>query len=427
MDGTRLDFKPFQAWRYDPNRVKLDEAVAPPYDVISPEERETLYRKSPFNVVRLILGKETNFYETAAGHWQKWSREGILVQDKAPTIYLYEQSFQHPWDSKPLSRLALVGILRLDESGGVLRHEATFDAPKRDRLELLKKTKTNLSPIFGLYQNSQKMRNLFSAFQKKPPLFQAHDGEGVSNRVWAVQELKDQKLIQETLASEKIMIADGHHRYETALEYQKQMRLQSQNTSNDNAFDFVMMALVGEDDPGLLVLPTHRIVRSLEICTEEELLRQLKGYFDFFPCSEKEIFPALLRRFAHEKVFGVIFQTQGSYLIQLKNQDEARKVLPEGKPPLWYEIEANLLTYLVFNVLWKATPQRRQDLVVYTRSSDEAIQAVHHRKAQVSFLLRSPEVDTIRKLAYAGEHMPQKTTYFYPKLASGLLFYHHGI
>ena len=427
MDATRLDFRSFRAWRYNPNRVKLDEVIAPPYDVISPSERKTLYEKSPFNVIRLILGKEHNFYEAAAGHWQKWIQEGILVQDKTPAVYLYEQSFKHPWDSKPLRRLALVGILRLDESGAVLRHETTFDAPKWDRFQLLEKTKTNLSPIFGLYQNSKKMKDLFSTFQKKPSLFQARDGEGVLHCVWVIQEVKDQKLIHGVLASQKIMIADGHHRYETALEYQKQMRGRSKNPSNDEAFDFVMMALVAEDDKGLLVFPTHRMIRRLETSTEPELFNRLKEYFDFLPYSEKEIFPALLARPAHEKVFGVVFQRQGSFLIQLKNQDQARKVLPKGKPPLWYEIEANLLNYLVFDVLWKSSPQRRQDLVGYTRSSEEAIQAVRGHKAEVSFLLRSPEVDTIRKLAYAGERMPQKTTYFYPKLASGLLFYHHGI
>lgn len=403
MDATRLDFRPFRAWRYNPDRAKLNEVIAPPYDVISSAGRETLYRKSPFNVVRLILGKEPNFYEAAATHWQKWAQEGILVQDKTPAIYLYEQSFKHPWDSQSLSRLAIVGILKLDESGAVLRHEATFDAPKRDRLQLLEKTKTNLSPIFGLYQNSQKMKSLFSAVQKKKPLFQAQDEEGVLNRVWAVQDMKDQESIHEALTHQKIMIADGHHRYETALEYQKQMHKQSQNTSKEQPFDFVMMALVSEDDKGLLILPTHRIVRSLAR-GEKKFLESLHQHFESMPYPDKEIFQILNSQPKEQKVFGVILKS-GSFLIRLKPASEMAD-----------PIEAKVLERFIFD-----------SQVEYTHSSEEALGAVRKQNAQAAFLMRSPEVDTIRKLAYAGERMPQKTTYFYPKLASGLLFYHHGI
>lgn len=415
MEATRLDFRPFRAWRYDADKLNLSEVIAPPYDVISPAQREALYAKSPFNVVRLILGREPNFYENAAALWQDWSGEGVLIQESRPAVYLYEQTFHHPWDERPLNRLAIVGVLKLDESGAVLRHEATFDAPKKDRLLLLEKTKTNLSPIFGLYQNSTGLGDLFSIFQRKPPLFQARDDEGVVHRGWAIEREGDQKLIQETLLSEKILIADGHHRYETALNYQNQMHRQFPRLSGEQPFDFVMMALVASGDEGLLVLPTHRIVRSLAPSSEEELFKKLGEHFDLSPHPEKEIFSALLARAGNELVLGVVFQKRGSFLLQLKGHDSAR-----------YPVEASLLNHLVFDHLWGLGAERRQKLIEYTHASREAIDAVRRGKAEAAFLLRAPQIDTIRKLAYAGGRMPEKTTYFYPKLASGLLFYHHG-
>lgn len=424
--NSKLVFSPFKAWRYHPERVDLSRVIAPPYDVISPSEQTALYQKSPYNVVRLILGKETNFYEQAARYWEEWTQKGILVQDEKPAIYFYEQAFHHPWDSHSMSRMAVVGVLKLEEPGAVLRHEATFDAPKKDRFLLLEKTKTNLSPIFGLYQNSQRLKRLFSAYRTEPSFFQVHDDSGILHRVWAVSNEEDQKSIAKVLAGEKILIADGHHRYETALEYQRQMRRKFSNLPRQAPFDFVMMALVGEEDDGLLVLPTHRIVRSLGSCPEEELIRKIRDFFDLTACADNKIFSALNAASQDEKVFGVVFQKSGSFLMKLKDFQKIRQELPAGKPPIWYEIEANILTYLVFDKLWGLSDQERLGVVEYTRSTEKAIQQVKSLGAAVSFLMRTPAVDTIRKLAYAGEKMPQKTTYFYPKLASGLLFYRHA-
>ena len=422
-----IDFRPFQAWRYGKAQIRLNDVIAPPYDVISPSEQEILYARSPFNVVRLILGKEPNFYEHARQSWEEWTHKGILVQDSRPAFYLYEQVFNHPWDLRPLRRLALMGILNLDASGSVLPHEHTFSGPKRDRLLLLQKTQTNLSPVFGLYPNSTGlMPKLLSFYRDKPFLFQASDAQGVIHQGWAIEREEEQKAINEALASQKILIADGHHRFETAVEYRRQMREKFPNAPKEAPFDFVMMALVGFDDPGLLVLPTHRILHSLGRHSKKEFLEGLRNYFELLPCPEEKIGSELERRSRQEKVFGGIFGKEGSFLLRLKDQEAARKSLPSGKPKAWYELEANLLTHLVFDILWGVSGEERQGLIEYTRSWEEVTQAVREGRAEAGFLMRAPEVRTIRELADFGERMPQKTTYFYPKLASGLFFYHHG-
>lgn len=431
MDATRtdlglLDFRPFRAWRYQTSHVALNGVIAPPYDVISPAERDALYEKSPFNVVRLILGREVPFYEHAAQCWKEWTQKGILAQDDHRALYLYEQVFHHPVDSRKMSRMAMVGILKLDEPGAVLRHESTFEGPKKDRFLLLEKTKTSLSPIFGLYQDAGKLSGLFSSYRKSRPLFEAGDGEGVLHRGWAVGKEDDQKIIHDFLATQKVLIADGHHRYETALEYRRQMRQKFPEARAEAPFDFVMMALVSSEDPGLLVLPTHRIIRSLAPSSPEQLEKNLREYFDCTPGSADQMVSSLQTLSQDRKVFGLTLKGNRNYLIQLKEPNTVRSKLPPAKPAIWYEIEANLLTHLVFDRIWGLAQEKRQGVIEYTHSSEEAVRAVQEGRGEAAFLMRAPEVDTIRQLAYAGERMPQKTTYFYPKLGSGLFFYHHG-
>ena len=417
MNTKKLDFRPFRAWRYHAGRVALSRVIAPPYDVISPEEREALYAKSPHNVIRLILGKEPDFYECARRHWETWSQEGILAQDPHPALYLYEQTFHHPWDSRPMKRLAIVGTLHLEGSDAVLRHEATFAGPKQDRLLLLEKTRTNLSPIFGLYQDRDKtLSSLFSSYREQPPLFEARDDQGVFHRGWAVEKEKDQALIRNILSDQKILIADGHHRFETALEYRRRMRQKFPALQKEAPFDFVMMALVAFEDEGLLVLPTHRVLRSLESVSRKSLIERLRHAFELQPTPAEKLFSELEKTPSREKVLGGYFGEEGSFLLRLKEP----KRIPESK------IDALLLNSLILENLAGLSGEKRERQVEYTRSSEEAIRTVREGKAEAAFLLRSPDLKEIRALADRGEMMPQKTTYFYPKLASGLFFYHHG-
>ncbi|MBI4115312.1 MAG: DUF1015 domain-containing protein, partial [Candidatus Omnitrophica bacterium] len=340
MDKGQLDFRPFKAWRYNTRQVELSHVIAPPYDVISGQDQESLYARSPYNVVRLILGKEPDFHDQAEKCWVEWGRKGILTQDTHPAFYLYKQTFSHPLDPRrKMKRFALVGVLNLEKADSVLLHEATFAAPRKDRLLLLEKTHTNLSPVFGLYRDSKKLLpSLFASYEKKPKLFEAEDDQDSLHKGWVIEEGKDQALVQKVLASEKILIADGHHRFETALEYRRQMREKFPNTPRKAPFDFVLMALVEFDDPGLLVLPTHRIIRSFGKMTKKEFIERLRPYFDFLPYPEEDVSAELTKRSPSEWVIGVLFGEEGSFLIKPRDFDKIRKALPQEKPPIWYQV-----------------------------------------------------------------------------------------
>lgn len=421
----KLDFRPFRAWRYNPSRVALGRVIAPPYDVISPAEREELYAASPYNVVRLILGKEPNFYELAQAHWEAWSSEGILIQEEHPAFYLYEQSFSHPWDSRPMRRLAVVGILKLGTEDSVLPHEATFAAPKKDRLQLLETTQTNLSPIFGLHPDPDGMvAKVGDTCRKSPPGFEAEDFQKMTHRVWRIEDASDQRRIQDVLSGAKILIADGHHRYETAMEYRRKRREEFPDAP-EAPFDFVMMALVALEEEGLIVLPTHRMIHGLGAEAKQKWLGEAPRYFDLVPVPEEKLFTELLAQPAQEKVFGAHLGKEGNFLLRLKDPARVRPFLPPDKPRLWYELEVNLLTAFVFRVLWGLPAEETEKFLEYTRSAEEAAARVREEKAEAAFLLRPPAISTILEFAIQGERMPEKTTYFYPKLASGLFFYRH--
>lgn len=424
MEKTGADFRPFKSWRYNPKQVALEKVIAPPYDVISPLQRDALYERSPYNVIRLILGREADFYDQASGRWKNWTEENVLTQDSRPAIYLYEQTFIHPLTERVHTRLAILGVLKLEEPGAVFRHEATFAGPKKDRLSLIEKVKTNLSPILGLYADPQKTAaKSWATHKTKPALFEATDDLGVIHRGWAIENKDEQERLRKILSQGKILIADGHHRYETALEYKKQMR-KSNPSPEEAGYDFVMMALVASEDDGLWVLPTHRMIQSLAPLSGHEFVERLQKYFDLVPLASEKIFEMLNTQPTHERYFGLVLK-EGGFIMRLKNLRDIRAQLPHGKPEIWYEIEVNLLSHFIFDVVWHVPEEKRLGVIEYTHFDKEAVQSVQQGKAEAAFLLRSPSVDTVRKLAYAGERLPQKTTYFYPKLASGLFFYHH--
>lgn len=421
-----LDFLPFRAWRYNPRQVELSRVIAPPYDVISLREQEALYGRSPFNVVRLILGKENNFYEAARKRWEEWTQRGVLIRDGAPSYYLYEQTFKHPWDGRPMRRLAVIGILKLDRPDQVLPHEATFEGPKKDRFQLLAKTKVNFSPIFGLIRDSKGvMTGLASRYRQKPPLFEAAGDEGSFHRGWALEAGGEQDRFHQWVRKEKILIADGHHRYETAVAYRYEMRKKFPEAPDGQPYDFAMTALVGFEDEGLLMLPTHRMIRSLGVRSRTEFLSRLRDHFDLLPFPDERLFSELLHRPKNEIVLGGLFGSDGSFLLRFKNPKGLRRPPSFLKRITRYRIEADLLNRLVFDSLWGLAEAERRDLIEYTRSSEEAVEKIKKNQAEAAFLLRPPEIERVRALADRGERMPQKTTYFYPKLADGFVFYSH--
>src|SRR6267143_6687232 len=295
---------PFRALRYDPQRVRPASVVTQPYDKITPESQERYYASSPYNLVRLILGKREhadnsteNDYSRAAGFFRDWRRDGVFLQDPQPSIYAYSQRFLVPGGKTEVERRGFIALARIEDysAGVVFRHEQTLAKPKADRLDLLRATRAHFGQIFMLYEDSGQIESLLSTPSDPAiavPDVQVRDENGVVHRVWQVTDPSLISSVQSAMSDKKLIIADGHHRYETALTYRNERRAaESSGTPPDPAsspYEFVMMTFVNMNSPALLILPTHRLVHSLPSFSEESFRNSARTFFDV-----DEIDPAL--------------------------------------------------------------------------------------------------------------------------------------
>lgn len=430
------DVRPFRALRYDP-AVAGDPArlIAPPYDVIGPEEQRRLYAASPYNVVRLEYGEERagdapghDRYARAAADLRRWREEGALVLDEHPRFYVYEQEFTHEGRRR---RRALLAVVRLEpwERGVILPHERTLPRPKEDRLRLLRSVRTNVSPVFGLYRNRSALGELIEP--EGSPLLEATTPDGQRHRLLVVPHDRE-RAIREAFASRAIYIADGHHRYETALAYRDERRAQATRWTGEEPENFVLMALVAADDSGLVVLPTHRLLRPPVV--PHDLAARLSRFFDIEDVTPKSWDgTALLRLLARlaaagrETVaFGALgLEEQRYHLLRLLSFEAVEPLLPPDKPAVWRRLDVAVLQHVVLKACLgiDESAVAAGEVVSYTEDAEQARAAVERGRARLAFLLNPTPVDQILAVADAGERMPQKSTYFYPKLATGLALY----
>jgi uncharacterized protein (DUF1015 family) len=426
------DVRPLRGLRYAPEMVgNLVDVVTPPFDVISPDAQERYYERNPYNVIRLELGKVTpedttlnNRYTRAARTLAEWRLTGVLRQEEAPACYAYQQIFRH--GEQAYSRTSLIARIRLEpwEQHVVLRHEFTRKKDKDDRLQLLRACSVNLSPILSMYSDPQgSIRGLLGEYLEHP---QVHitDEAGEEHLLHPVTDPAAIARIQDFFARRQLYIADGHHRYETALNYRYEvLEAQSQLTDDDPA-NFVMMALVDLDDPGMLVLPTHRLFvdfspQTLAGLTSASLSRYLTvreiGRVD----------EGSLRRLEQEgrqtPAFLLATQQQG-WLLSPNEQGRAR-MSEAGHSTAWQTLDVSLAHTLI---LEEVLHLQAEDLVagkyiVYTHDEREALEALAQGKAQAALFLNATRVRQICEIAGADDQMPQKSTYFYPKLVTGLV------
>ena len=428
------DFQPFKAWRYDPSKVNFEKVIAPPYDVISPEEQEGLYARDAHNCIRLILNRiedsdtdQNNRYTRARDFFQSWQKEGAVVQESEPCFYYYRQTFAHPLTGETFQRLALLGRLKLEpfEKGVVVPHEKTLAKPKADRLKLLQNATANFSPIFCLYEDAEKKVNtLLKEVMESKPLLDATDNQKVKHEVWPIEKGEKADAIQQFFATKSVYIADGHHRYQTTLDYGLETRKQK-NVGADEVLgsDFTLMALVEFNDPGMLLLPTHRMLLPFEGFEETKMLEALKPYFDIEP-RELEALEKELESVKAPAAFGLCFEKQ-VYLLKLRSLEEAKKLMPPGHAEVWYGFDLNILAHFVLAKLWNLPEADWEGVLRFTHCSKEAVSSVKSGKMKATFLAQAPRTLLLKEMGEESELMPQKSTYFYPKLASGLVFYSH--
>ncbi len=424
---------PFRAWRYNPGRVRPANVLTQPYDKITPAMQEQYHNASPWNLVRIELGRSqpgdsdtSSVYTRAAATFREWREAGVLLQDAEPSLYFYTQRFQVPGGGPERERSGMIALGRIEDydAGVVFRHEQTHSGPKADRLNLLKATRAHFGQLFMLY--SDPGRVLESGLK---PAGEPHtdllDEYGVRHRLWKISDPAAIDLTRRTLAEKKLLIADGHHRYETALAYRNQRRAECNCLKPGAPWEMVMMTLVNMDSDDLLILPTHRVLFGLERFHAEDLLRGAREWFEVSsaggPLSAAQA-SALLAAAGREGPALLAVTAGGSFVLRAKPQavDQALQQLSPRQRKLDVVLLHKLVIERVLGVDEEAVRELRH--IAYLREAEEAMARVA-QGANVAFLVNPVATSQLREVAFAGEVMPQKSTDFYPKLLSGIAIY----
>lgn len=421
--------RPFRAIRYArPAGADITSLTAPPYDVVSDAERQLLLDRDPHNVIALELaegaldpGAPRNRYETAGVRWRAWNRDGVLALDPEPAFYVLEQRYEH--EGRAVRRLGFLGAVDLEPfaAGVVLPHERTLPKATDDRLRMTRATAANLSPVFGLYADPQDHTGaLLAQAMEADPLAVATGLDSVRSTLWSVREAKAQAALAGHLAAQRIYIADGHHRYTTALGYRDERRAAAARVVAPPAWDGVLMALVRLGDPGLLVWPTHRVADAAEPFDAQAFWRRLEEHFDVREAPGHGAAPGPAA--AGDVSFVVRTRGGQTRLARLRPDIDHAAAFPPGTSPIWRSLDVAVLQELVLWPLLGIHPDQPATLerLSFTKDADEALAAAAEHDA--AFVLNPPRLEQIAAVAEAGETMPQKSTYFHPKLPSGLVF-----
>jgi uncharacterized protein (DUF1015 family) len=429
------DLRAFRAYRYDLGRVgALSDVIAPPYDVIDPELQQSLYNRSPYNTIRVILNKETpsdtaidNRYTRAANTLRDWLREDILVQDSARSLYAYSQEFEV--DGKRFTRKGFLGRVRLEPfgQGRIFAHEETMPGPKADRLKLFHATGMNLSPVFGLYPDADSavMTRLDAAVGRSLPL-QATDHLGVVSRLWPIHDQATVSAVTGMLGPKSVFIADGHHRYETGLRYLEEQRAAGAVPDAEAPQNFILMMLVSMSDPGLVILPTHRLVSGLPADLKADRLAQLLApHFQVEPAGQGEAGARdawkLVEADGGQDLLALGTVADGRWITARFRSPELMARLAPTHSPAWQALGVSILHIaLMDHVL---TPElKAKPAFTYVHLLREVTGAIAAKQCQLAVLVPPATMDHVEKIAGNLEKMPPKSTYFYPKLLSGLVF-----
>jgi uncharacterized protein (DUF1015 family) len=405
---------PFKPYRYAPSAGPIADLVTQPYDKISPEMQARYLARSPYNFVRVILGERTprdsesdNVYTRSTASFNSWIAEGVLKQDAEPSFYAYFQEFTDPDTGERLVRKGFVGLGQLEEysAGIVHRHEQTLSGPKKDRLELLRHTRAHLEQIFMLYPDpAGAVDSILDAASAGAPDAEVADEYGAIHRLWRIASSGEVARIQELMADKKLVIADGHHRYETALNYSRESPLEDARR--------MMITFVNMNSPGLRILATHRVVRNLENFDAGGLLRRLAGLGSLRTVGADEARNALARSVPGSILMGVALA--GDPAVHILEAPRGEGVLD--------------VVFLHERVLAGALgigeeAVREERYLKYVRGIDNAIAEVSAHGAQAAFLLQPTKIEEVAEISFGGGVMPQKSTDFYPKLLSGLTIY----
>jgi len=443
---------PFRALRYDPQRVSLSQVVTQPYDKITPAMQRKYYAASPYNLVRVILGQaqtgdnsQQNVYARAAASFHDWRRQGIFLQDAEPSLYVYSQRFSMPNAKVESERRGFIALGRVEDypAGVVFRHEQTLAKPKADRLDLLRATRAHFGQIFMLYTDNGEIEALLSP--DGLPIIEVTNEYRVLHRVWKVSDSGVINLIAGKMRDKKLIIADGHHRYETALNYRNERRstavaaatgapressaetsLLRPNHGEDAPYEMVMMTFVNMNSPGLVILPTHRVVHGLASFSAQSLAAGARAYFTVDEIDASIDAPRAIAILREAGASGTALLAVTASCVYLMHSPKALGSQTfAGLSARQQGLDVVQLHKGLLQTVLKLSEEsiRDQKNVTYVREAAEAMAQVRAGNANVAFLMNPARVEQVREIALSGEVMPQKSTDFYPKLLSGLTIY----
>jgi uncharacterized protein (DUF1015 family) len=406
---------PFRSLRYAPDKVSLERVVTQPYDKISSEMQARYYSAHPDNIVRIIFGKsdpadssENNVYTRAAAYLKEWRGSGILQQLPEPALFVYFQKFTAPDEKEVRTRKGFVALGQLEDYANkvVFPHERTLTGPKKDRLELLRHTRTQFEQIFMLYEDpAQRVDHVLDEIARRNPDIHIRDEYGVEHSMWTVADHEKIRFIQGQMESKRLIIADGHHRYETALAYRDELH-------GEKGSDRMPMTFFNMNSPGLTILPTHRVLGDLPSFDPNNFLNRATELFD------------LTEGPTSGRVSIGVFSDGRMTFLRLKNSLDLGVLMPdlsEKQRSLDVIVLHRLLLEKCLGITEEAV--KKESYIAYFRERDAAVKAVREGKAQIAFLLNPTRLDQLRDIAYEGNVMPQKSTDFYPKVLSGLTMY----
>jgi uncharacterized protein (DUF1015 family) len=429
------EIRPFPGVHYNPLLVKdLSAVICPPYDIISPQQQEELYLRSEYNFVRIEFGRELpqdttsdNKYTRSEATLQQWLKQGILEVDEAPSLYLYDHYFVY--QKKEYKRRGIIARVRLEEwDRNVIRpHEGTLAEPKSDRLSLLWACQANTSSILALYEDrGEQLSSLLAAQQQNKPLFDFGGNNGDRHNLWAITEPEVLKQIGNSLSGQSLYIADGHHRYESALTYRRERASCSPWVSGEEAFNFVMMTLVSLSDPGLLVLPPHRLVRGISKSTFRKLIAELKLLFEIeeLPLSMSGVWQRIDSLLTEkDTVRLVLFGLAGDRfsVLRLKDFDAVSKMVPYFHSELYKRLDVSIIDHVIMEELLGLAINEEKSTIAFSYDRLDAINKVLNQEYQLAFVLKPVKATLLKTISDSGDRLPRKSTYFYPKLPSGLI------
>lgn len=421
---TMATIRPFRGIRYNQMKVTVANVVAPPYDVITPEQQNGYYAKDPFNVIRLILGREEDRYSAAAKSYAEWQQQDVLLRELTPAIYPLVQTFKDT-EGNMVRRKGFIALCRLEEFEKkiVLPHERTLSKAKEDRFKLFKATQSNFSQVFSLYSDKEKAIDAYlDPVHSTFPVIDV-EFEGVRNQLWQVENGTTIDAIAKLMEPKQVLIADGHHRYETGLAYRDLMKLQNPNHTGNELYNYIMMFFTNLDDEGLVIFPTHRVIHSLPHYDGAALIATLQQHFNvqLFPTPQM-MMDALKRQGKFSYGF-VSSHSSKFFVATLKDPNLLGTLVPEPLPAEVKGLDVLLLhSYILRDTLGISQDAQDKKLNIhYLQSVHQSVEEVASGASQVAFFLNPTRIDEVRAVCGSGNVMPQKSTFFYPKLISGLV------